>query len=466
MTRGPAPEFDRPIQDEPAVEVVTACDAARSAAEAAYKDAPRAASKAETSARHAAREAAEVGEATTALPNGRRRRWRVLGRVNRDPSTDGSAHSQPAPERKPESEPVTFSDLVRAHRVWELELDKVERRKLESCQESEDVFRLRRRQFERRYGPIDTAYWSVRDASAVALTLERRPLRWLPDHETVPRFHRATDWATRDEPEVAAALDECETLAVRVEEILRGPSELIALRRITAVASHLLGYVDREWFRRAAPQPPPAISRRTPDGSDQTAAKPARRQECKAFVESQRDELARIERFYDLMGDGQARILTFWGMVLGLAALVVITGITVALILGVGELDGGSADWENLRLFATCVIAGAIGAVLSVLTRMASLGQKFTQKHELGRKNVRWIGIYRPFVGGLFGLAAYLLIASGILQTDEPAGDEKLAYYGLLALFSGFFERFTTLGAGGRPMALEKSEDRSPEGGS
>ena len=463
MTRGPAPELHRPIQEESAVEVVTAHDAARFMADA-DKAVPRAANEAEKSARHAAEEASEVDKVARSLQNGRRRRWRVLGRVRRDSSTDGSFRREGAPTPEREYERVTFSDLVRAHRVWELELDKVERRKLESCEESEQLFRLRWRQFEQRYGPIDSAYWSVRDASAVALTLERRPLRWLPDHETVPRFHRATDWATRDEPEIAAALDECETLAVRVEEILRGPSELIALRRITAVASHLLGYVDREWFRRAAPHPPPATSRRAPDGSDPKDAKAARRRECKVFVESQRDELARIERFYDLMGDGQARILTFWGMVLGLAALVVLTGVTVAVMWGVGELDGGSADWEDLRLFATCVIAGAIGAVLSVLTRMASLGKKFTQKHELGRKNVRWIGIYRPFVGGLFGLAAYLLIASGILQTDQPSGDEKLAYYGILALFAGFFERFTTIGAGGRPVPLEKGDDRSLAG--
>ena len=464
MTRGrPAPELYRPIQKKAAVEVVTARDAARFDAEADTAVSP-AANEAVKSARHAAEEAAEVDKVAMPQQTGRRRRWRVPGRVSRDSNTDGSVRQEGAPDR--ESEPVTFSDLVRAHRVWELELDKVERRKLESCEESEQLFRLRWRQFEQRYGPIDTAYWSVRDASAVALTLERRPLRWRPDHETVPRFHRATNWATRDEPEIAAALDECETLAVRVEEILRGPSELIALRRITAVASHLLGYVDREWFRRAAPHPPPATSQRASDGSDPKDAKAARRRECEAFVASQRDELARIERFYDLMGDGQARILTFWGMVLGLAALVVLTAVTVSIMWGVGELDGGSADWEDLRLFATCVIAGAVGAVLSVLTRMASLGKKFTQKHELGRKNVRWIGIFRPFVGGLFGLAAYLLIASGILQTDEPSGDEKLAYYGILALFSGFFERFTTLGAGGRPVPLDKGDHRSLDGGS
>ena len=340
----------------------------------------------------------------------------------------------------------------------------MERRKLESCQESEQVFRLRLRQFEARYGSIDSAYWSVRDASAVALTLEKRPVRWRPDHETVPRFHRATDWATRDAPEIAAALDECETLAVRVEEILRGSSELIALRRITAVASHLLGYVDREWFRRAAPHPVPATSPQASDTAEQKEAKAARQEECKDFVKSQREELARIESFYHLMGDGQARILTFWGMVQGLVALVVLTGLTVTLMWGVNEFEGGSGDGEHLRLFATCVIAGAVGAVLSVLTRMASLGRKFTRRHELGRKNVRWVGVYRPFVGGLFGVAAFLLLASGILQTQEPTTDEKLAYYGIVALFSGFFERFTTLGAGGRPTPLEKGDDRETAG--
>jgi hypothetical protein len=461
MTTGRAPEVDRPIeQREAAVELVTARDAARSAAEA-DKAAHRAANEAEKSARQAADEAARVEKVARSLQNGGRRRWRVLGRVSRDSSMDEFV--QPDPE--PGSGPVTFSDLVRAHRVWELELDKVERRKLESCEESEQLFRLRWRQFEARYGRIDSVYWSVRDASAVALTLERRPLRWVPDHETIPRFHRATDWATRDEPDIAAALDECETLAVRVEEILRGPSELIALRRITAVASHLLGYVDREWFRRAAPHPPPASSQR-PHTAEQKDGQAARRQECKAFVKSQRAELARIERFYALMGDGQARILTFWGMVQGLAALVVLTGLIVALIWGVTELEGASADGEHLELFATCVMAGAVGAVLSVLTRMASLGRKFTRNYELGRKNVRWIGIYRPFVGALFGVAAFLLLASGILQTDEPTGDQKLAYFGILALFSGFFERFTTLRAGGQPTPLEKGDDRSPNGGS
>ena len=167
MARRPAPGVDRPIeQREAAVEVVTARDAAHAAAEA-DKAARRAASEAEKSARQAAEGAARVEKVARSLENnGRRSRWRVFGRLGRDSSTDQSVRRRPEPE--PES--VMFSDLVRAHRVWELELDKVERQKLESCEKSEQAFRLKWRQFEARYGCIDSVFWSVRDASAIALT--------------------------------------------------------------------------------------------------------------------------------------------------------------------------------------------------------------------------------------------------------------------------------------------------------
>ena len=245
------------------------------------------------------------------------------------------------------SEIVTFSDLVRAHRAWEVELYERERHNRQPDKTIEREFHRKWRQFEGRYGHIDDAYWSVRDASAVALTMGQKDSRWLSRPEHVPRFHRATDWATRDEPETAAALDECETLAIRVEEILRGPSELIALRRINAVASHLLGSVDREWGRR----PAPAAGRRTPDRTHL--------EEDKARIELQRRELERVERFYDRAGNGQARILFFWGMAQGLLALVVLTAIAVALTWRVDGLDGGGTHWGELQLFVISVTAGA-----------------------------------------------------------------------------------------------------------
>jgi hypothetical protein len=337
---------------------------------------------------------------------------------------------------------VTFSDVVRAHRVWEKNLYEHERENGKLEKRLGEDLRKKRNQFEQRHGRIEDAYWSVRDASAVALTVidKPKPRRLGLAHEHKPRFHRATDWATRDEPRIAEALDDCETLAVRVEEILRGPSELIALRRINAVASHLLGYVDREWYRQAARYPPPAMSHHpAADEPDQTEGNG-----LGEAVERQQNRLSEIETFYTNAADGQARILTFWGMVEGLVAVAALTAAVVFVTWFVHRIEGVPTHWETLHLFVVSVMAGASGAFLSVLTRMASPVRKFTTRFELGRKNVRWMGIYRSFVGAIFGAATFLMLASGILQTQD-AGDKDYAYYGILAFFSGFFERFTKL---------------------
>jgi hypothetical protein len=345
---------------------------------------------------------------------------------------------------------VTFSDLVRAHRGWEQALYEHEHhpRRQGPGSTLEEGFRDRRRKFERRNGQILDAYWSVRDASAVALTIRRKPSRWRPDAELIPRFHRATDWATRDEPEIAEALDDCETLAVKAEEILRGASEVIALRRIYAVASHVLGYVDRERGRQ-------------PGAEDRSNRDEILKSPRKAFVARQREELESIDRFYNRAGNRQARIVFFWGMAYGLMALLLLTGLAVALIWAIDSLDGATGHWAELQLFMISVVAGAFGAVLSVLSRMASLTGKFDLDHEVGRKSVRWLGVYRPLVGGIFGVATFLVLSSGILQTESPGAGKDFAYYGTLALFSGFFERFMKLAPGGVPAPLEEARDES-----
>jgi hypothetical protein len=445
---GATAEGDRPAKDGAAVELVAARDAADKAAKA-DKDARRAAGEAAQNARLAASQAARAEKLAKSLGDRRPRRSSVWTRLFRRSSTDDLG----------EPEIVTFSDLVRAHRAWEQELYAYEDQGRKPKEAIEKDFQLKWRRFEAKYGQIDDAFWSVRDASAVALTIRHRR-RWLPGAEKIPRFHRATDWATRDEPEIAAALDECETLAVQVEEILRGASELIALRRINAVASHLLGFVDRARYRQPAPSP----GQPAPNGVDRKPTA-VHRKACLEFVDRQRVELERVKTFYRRTGDGQARILYFWGMALGLIALAVLTGFAVFVTWPVDGLDGGGTHWGEVQLFVISVMSGAFGAVLSVLSRMASLStDKFNLDHELGRKNVRWRGIYRPFVGGIFGMATFFLLASGILQTQSPGVDRDFAYYGILALFSGFFERFTKLEPGGVPIPLEEDKrDKADE---
>jgi len=67
-------------------------------------------------------------------------------------------------------------------------------------------------------------------------------------------------------------------------------------------------------------------------------------------------------------------------------------------------------------------------------------------------------------VGGIYGLATFLMLASGILQTESPGAEKDFAYYGILALFSGFFERFTKLEPGGVPTPLEEDKGGKADG--
>jgi hypothetical protein len=348
--------------------------------------------------------------------------------------------------RRAGPETVTFADVVRAHRAWETAAATDSGAAGRRRAEFEELTRM----FERRFGEVRDAYWSIRDASGVAITVATKRSRWTQAEEEVPHFHRATDWATRDEPAVAQALDECETLAVKSEEVLRGASEKIALRRIFAVASQLLGIVDRTYGRQAPSGEPLPKQERLPDKKEQ------------AVVDGHRKELVRIERFYLRAGNKQARIVFFWGMVLGLFALLPVTAAAVTLIWTVGGLDGSEPAWRDLQLFIVSIAAGALGALLSVLTRMASLTGTFNLDHEVGRKQVRYLGFYRPFLGAIFGVATFLLLASGVLDTTSTR-DQELAYYGALAFLAGFFERLMKIAPGGVPTEIETKTKEDKE---
>jgi hypothetical protein len=355
--------------------------------------------------------------------------------------------------RDREDEPiVTFSDLVWEHWRWERQrhsgtFDPVVERDYQRCLGA----------FQQRYGEITDAYWSIRDASGVALTVKRRRVRPIPYSESVPRFHASVDWATREEPSIAQVLNDCGVLAIRVGEVLRGSSELIALRRIISVASHLLGFVDRTHGRPEndviAVAVPGAGARQAPE-------KPRRGREQAAgrFAREQRKELKKVEVFYDRAGNKQARIVYFWGMVLGYVYLVPLAAAGTAALWWVDQLAHPKADWHRIELVLVSGAAGPLGAILSVLTRIASNTGKFDLDYEVGRKQVRWLGIYRPLLGAIFGVATYLLLASGLLQTSTPGGS-AVAYYGSLAFLAGFFERFMKVAPGGAPTPMDPEEE-------
>lgn len=333
------------------------------------------------------------------------------------PGSDGGTVSQ--------SGAALFPDLVWAHYQWDCE------RRLPNGQGDalERSYLTKLAEFQSKEGNLKDVYWSTRAASAVALTVSRtgrKGVKGLNLHErdAEVRLHRVSDWATRDTSGVADLLQECDLLAIRVSEVLRGTTELIALRWILGVQAHLLGFIER--------------GRRKPD-----------EQAAQEIVESQRQKLAEVESFYHRAASKAGRIVYVSGMLIGLVAAAII-GFVAGLLLWASD--------EN-RLIILCFGAGALGALVSALSRMGKPETgKFNLDFELGRPLLRRLGFFRPFVGAIFGVALYFLLASEILDIRMSA-EARPYYYGLAAFLAGFSERYTTVVFGAAEQRLAPGDD-------
>ena len=340
---------------------------------------------------------------------------------------------------------VSFAELVGVHFEWERAV-----RRGEPDDELEERFRDKLREFQQKEGTLLHAYWSRRRPSAVALTVKprRRLKRWrlrrrrsgddpITDPDAIIRLHRVTDWLARESP-IADLLHHCDTLGIRVGEILRGTSERIAMQWIFAVQSHLLGFIERT------------------DGK-------ATKEQVDEIVAAQKRELVAIERYYDRAGDKTARVVYFGGMMLG--------AFYSALLAGVGALLLWAGGWieqphvRGIETFFVSYAAGGIGAIVSVMFRMAN-EDKFAIDYEVGRPTVRKLGAFRPFIGAIFGVAMYFLISSGLPQVELPDSDTAFFYYGIVAFLAGFAERRTKVILGSAEGTLEKSLGLGAAGGS
>jgi hypothetical protein len=338
---------------------------------------------------------------------------------------------------------VSFAEVVRVHYEWERAT-----RRGTPDDELEQRFRDKLSEFQQKEGALLHAYWSRRRPSAVALTVRtRRRLkpralkRWWPlnrksraiddpltDPDAIIRLHRVTDWLARESP-IADLLHHCDTLGIRVSEILRGTSERIAMQWIYAVQSHLLGFIER------------------------TEGK-ATKAQVDEIVRQQKRELIAIEEYYDRAGEKTARVVYFGGMMLG--------ALYSALLAGLGLLALWVGGWIEqphvfrIETFFVSYAAGGIGAIVSVMFRMAN-EDKFAIDYEVGRPTVRKLGAFRPFIGAIFGVAMYFLISSGLPQVELPDTDQAFFYYGSVAFLAGFAERRTKVILGSAEGTLEKS---------
>lgn len=323
----------------------------------------------------------------------------------------------------------SFAELVWAHYVWERELHTSPSGSARA--ETEAAYREALADFERREGEIVGGHWSISGASAVALTEKQAwgPLRWLGKEPTI-RLHRVTDWVLSAElAPLADVLHRADTLSIRASEVLRGASERIAMHLILSTAVDVLGLIDRC------------------DGKPSADV-------VRAATRAKDRELDGVERYYDLAANKQARIVYTGGMFLGLLWLLLAAPIVALILEMFGVLSGDTQS--EAETFLACYGAGALGALVSVMSRMASEKGKFSLDYEVGRTAIRRLGMVRPVLGATFGVAAFLIVQSGVLQLELDSN--RFYVLTTAAFLAGFSERWTK-------VLLHGAEERFSGGG-
>lgn len=87
------------------------------------------------------------------------------------------------------------------------------------------------------------------------------------------------------------------------------------------------------------------------------------------------------------------------------------------------------------------VVAGGIGAVLSVMTRLT--GNNLSVDPAAGRRLVLLAGGFRPLIGGIFAFAIYVFVEGGLLPVKVTVVGLQATYFFLgIAFLAGFSERF------------------------
>ena len=312
------------------------------------------------------------------------------------------AGEQPAPAAPHKGKPhktthaPTFTELVYVHFDWWRQ-----RQGPSANGNAATAFKDALARYERRHGEVVHAYWCSHVESAAALTEKKRAVSWATP---LTEFHRESDWATQNAPDIARELHRCDELAVRARIVLRGIRQRICMRLVMASAAHLLSLVDA----RAA-------------HSDE--------EKVVAALAEEKQALDKAEEYYCTAANGQAQIVYFVGMVFTAAIIALVTGISLA------------AGWAGSEYAA--LIAGAIGAVVSVVQRI-NAGQ-FNLEYDVGRPYAFFLGGLRPLIGGAFALAVAFAFKSGVLHLplnkDHSPAEEHFALV-VLGFIAGFSERF------------------------
>jgi hypothetical protein len=204
---------------------------------------------------------------------------------------------------------------------------------------------------------------------------------------------------------------------------------------ILATAGHMLGFADEKEGKRT-------------------------RTETARLVRRKRNELVKIEAYYHRAGEKVGRLVYFTGMLLGVALVAATAVAAGGLMWWWGGFDPMEKTTQNLVVSYSM---GAVGAVMSVMTRMSSskVGV-FTVDFEVGRGPLRSLGAFRPFIGATSALVIYFAMKSELFQV-LPAQKESLYLFAVVAFIAGFSERWVNVIFGRAQRVLGTVEEPKPK---
>jgi hypothetical protein len=164
----------------------------------------------------------------------------------------------------------------------------------------------------------------------------------------------------------------------------------------------------------------------------------------RAMLAHYREQVALTETDYAAAARRRAQTQTMWGAFIGLGGLAVLL---IALGVVAWAIGYSPLDTSQVAEAFGCAAAGALGACTSVSWKVLTFGEL---QVDLAASvlTVRGLGAVRPFVGAIFGVAAYFALKSNFINI----GSDSFYFLAFIAFVAGFSERFV-------PDLIRKAEE-------
>jgi hypothetical protein len=355
---------------------------------------------------------------------------------------------------------VSFDDIVKAHNVLDGPAPASNGDRAEAHVNLQQLWK----EFESHEGSLESSFFGAYGTTGAALTSHLQAQGRFPFRRPVirPRLHVALNLASADR--AAELVSRYERIRLRADTLLCGDESENVMRLVYDRVCRLIRIIDQilvldelqagaqltgiagtiVFGNGAATTVEPLAKESAKDARRRRADEKARRKAIIADLEKKvsnalgvaHKEATQAEDLCTQAVRRSALMAYFVGMLFGVVVFTVV-GSLFGLLLSSVSISG-----FNVQRFETVFISGAVGAVVSVMSRMSS--DESWLEYETGRSYLRLLGMFRPLIGAIFGVALYVGITSGVLQFIKPPSDPNAVFFffAFVAFLAGFSERW------------------------